>query len=79
MNDIISNINYIIDRTHTDQAQFILQPFGTFLHRNVFHRNTGIVRTGFAVFHYYFDVQIVVFYFKPDGRCKVACLPFWIR
>ena len=68
MNDIISDIHYIINRTYTDQAQFILQPFGAFLHSNAFHRNAGIVRTGFAVFNHYFDIQIMIFHLKSIYR-----------
>ena len=68
MNDIISDIHYIVNRTYTDQAQFILQPFGTFLHSNAFHRNAGIVRTSFAVLNHYFDIQIMIFHLKSVYR-----------
>ncbi len=64
MNDIVRNIHYIINRAHTDQAQFVLQPFRTLLHRYTFHDNTGIMRTSFAVFNLHFDIQVMVFHFK---------------
>ena len=68
MNDIISNIHYIINRTHPDQTQFVLQPFRAFLHSDTFHRNTGIMRTSFAVFHLHFNIQVMVFHFKTVYR-----------
>ena len=75
MDNVISDIHYIINRTHTDQTQFILQPFRTFLYSHSFHGNTGIMRTRFTVFNLYFNIQIMVFHFKVIHRRTLqSCL-----
>jgi len=79
MNNVICDIYYIIDRTQSDDTEFILQPFRTFFNRYAFHRYTGIARASLSVFNCNFDIQIIIFngesiYRRPLQRSRFIIL-----
>ena len=66
--DVVGNIDDVVDRTKTNQAQLVLQPFRTFLHSHTLDAYAGITRTSFHVFHFHFDVQVIVFHLEGIYR-----------
>ena len=68
MNNVICDIHYIIDRTQSDDTEFILQPFRTFFYCYALHRYTGIARARFTVFNCNIDIQIMIFNGKSIYR-----------
>ena len=68
MKDVVGNIDDVVDRTKTNQTQLVLQPFRTFLHGYSLDAYAGITRTSFHVFHFHFDVQVIVFHLEGIYR-----------
>ena len=65
---VVGDINDIIDRTQTDDGQFVLQPFWRLLHLAAGDAHTGIALAGLAVLDGYVDIQVVVI-----NRKSIAC------
>ena len=78
MHNVICDIHYIINRTQTDDAKFILQPFRTLFNSNPFHSNTCITWTCLTVFYSYLDIQIMIFDSKSIDRRSGQCSLFAI-
>ena len=78
MHNVICDIHYIINRTQTDDAKLILQPFRTLFNSNPFHSNTCITWTCLTVFYSYLDVQIMIFDSKSIDRRSGQCSLFAI-
>ena len=66
--DIVGDIYDIIDRTQTDDAQTLLQPFRTLLHGDTLDGDAGIARTSLAVFYDHRDVKVVILHGKGIYR-----------
>ena len=66
--NVIGNIDDVIDRTHTDKAKLVLQPFRTFLHRYSLDGHSGITRAGFGIFHHNVDVHVMIVYLESIYR-----------
>ena len=68
MENVVSDIDDVVDRTQTYQAQLILQPFRTFLYGYTLDCYTGITRASFHVFDFNINVKFIVFYLESINR-----------
>ena len=61
---IIGDIHDVVDRTQTDDLQFVLQPFWTLLHLASRHAHTGITLAGLGVLNSHLHGQVVIIHHK---------------
>ena len=69
--DVIRHIHDIVDGAQTDRAQFVLQPFRTFLDFAIPERHGGITGACLRVLHFDVDVQLVAVHLKTVARRTV--------
>ena len=73
MQNVVGNIDDVINRTHPNQTELVLQPFRTFLHGDALDGYSCITRASLRIFHHDIDVHVVVVHLECIDRRTLQC------